>query len=218
MKKYTGRAIFALIITAILFSCKKSSTKDIAQSIKDKTWWGQLTYTGKPAEYYSVQFNADNSLVWSQLTGDYAGHWVLEGKTLTITFTGNTVQIKADISDDDKLLNITDNTTASEINSGQLIIDPNISLDNTTWKGSLEQGPNPSVNIQLKFIPGSKVEFNAINLAVTYNYTRTSSGAVIRFSTFLGPIFGIITTSSEMKGIEESGLTSVHYQWQAAKQ
>ena len=80
-----------LLVTNILLSCKKSndsiptpSIKDYSVSIKDKTWWGTFTINGQKAQYYSVQFNADNSLVWSQLSGDYPGKWTLDGKKLVI--------------------------------------------------------------------------------------------------------------------------------------
>ena len=132
MKKYVSTMLVILLLTVTIFSCKKSNgPKDYNASIKDKTWWGEFAYTGQDAEYYSVHFNVDNSLTWTQWSGDYPGQWTLNGKQLTITFTGNSVEINADISDDDKLMNISDNTANSEINSGQLIVNPKISLDNT---------------------------------------------------------------------------------------
>src|SRR6266511_5776183 len=106
----------------ILIGCKKSDTpKDYAASIKDRTWWGIFTNTGKTPEYYSIHFNTDSSLLWSDLSGDYAGKWKIADRQLTMTFTAINDEIKADITDDDKLENITDNTSFYDVNSGALI-------------------------------------------------------------------------------------------------
>ncbi len=206
--------LLVLLSTAISFSCKKDSTaagKDYAASVKDKTWWGMLAYTGKPQEPYSVHFNTGNSLNWSQLPGDNPGHWALDGKALTITFDGNNLEIKADISENDELVNIKDNSTASDIISGGLIANSsNSSLDNTTWSGTIDY---PSTKaLQLSFKPGMQVIVNVENIPVkTYTYTRSSSNTVIRIST---AFFGIIISSSKMKGcIDNAG-----YIWQLTKQ
>ena len=106
MKKNEGIVCAMLLLISMIAGCSKSGMKDYAQSIKDKTWWGQLTYTGKTAESYCVHFNTDNSLVWTQLSGDYDGQWVLDGKHLTISINGNGAKIQGDISNDDKLENI----------------------------------------------------------------------------------------------------------------
>jgi len=218
MKKYISIMLFAVVITGTIFSCKKSNTpgpKDYSLSVKDKTWWGALVYTGKSTEYYSVHFNADNSLTWSQMSGDYNGQWVLTGKQLTITFSGNSVEIKADISDDDKLMNITDNTANSEITNGQLIANPNISLDNTVWKGSIVYSLS-STDYQITFLPGTKLQAKYLNVNyVPDDYTRSASGAVIRtFGGGVVPIFGVIVSDKEMKG----GRITTDYPWQVSKQ
>lgn len=137
-----GIMAITLLIMGIVVSCSKGNEpapKDYGISIKDKTWWGQLSYTGKPLEYYSVHFKADNSLLWSQLSGDYPGQWVVNGKQLTMTFPGIGTTIKADISDD-RLLDISDDNTAFAIATGERVLNPTISLDNTIWKGSFLQG------------------------------------------------------------------------------
>ncbi len=121
--------IFAVVLILSFTGCKKNSTpspKDYSASIKDKNWWGVVTYTGETSQYYSVHFNADNTLVWSQLSGDDPGQWTLQGKTLTIHFSGSKEkdkdEIKVDISDDDKFLAISDNTLKYEINMGNLFL------------------------------------------------------------------------------------------------
>ena len=217
MKKHLYAVLVALLSMGIAFSCKKSSTpvaKNYTASVKDKTWWGMLAYTGKPREYYSVHFNTDNSLTWSQLSGDTPGQWVLDDKSLTITFTGNSVQIKAGISDDDKLVNITDNTGSSEINSGQLVEKPNQPLDNTVWKGSYFNGGSQQP-LQLAFSPLAVItaNFGALPTQVQ-TYTRSASGAVIRFGSAMYPFFAVVTSGNELKG----GTTSTDYPLQAFKQ
>src|SRR5689334_23368726 len=135
MKKHRIISI-TLVFMTILFSCGEDDpSKDYAASIKDKTWWGTFTYTGETAQYYSVHFSADNTLVWSQLSGDYPGEWTVKGKSLTLHFTGSSAEIKADISDDDKLIAIMDTTPSYEINNGQLLQSSNVPLENTVWNG-----------------------------------------------------------------------------------
>ncbi len=199
MKRYPSLILVALVLIGILCSCKKNSTdKDYGASIKDKTWWGQLSYTGKPLEYYSVHFKADNSLLWSQLSGDYPGQWVVNGKQLTMTFPGISTTIKADISDD-RLMDISDDNAAFAIANGERVLNPTISLDNTIWKGTFLQGG--SEPYQMKFMPGLKVQIKiGIYSYAPYNYTRSESGAVIKFTSTGDIFFGVVTSGSEMKG------------------
>ncbi|MEP6726568.1 MAG: hypothetical protein ABJC98_12150 [Bacteroidota bacterium] len=212
MKKYLHIIPIIAIITGILFSCKKSNDdapKDYSASIKDKTWWGELAYTGKTPEYYSVHFNTDNTLTWSQFQGDYTGHWALNNKQVTITFDGNTTQIKADISDDDNLVNITDNTGASEIKSGEITVNSTTTLDNTVWNGNTQV---PTKALQLNFKTGLQATINLEKTPVkTYTYTKYSSNSVIRISTIF---FGIIVSGSKMKGSIDNSV----FTWQATKQ
>ena len=200
MKKSVTIIWMALLTTVALVSFKKDNTpapKNYAESIKNKTWWGMFTYTGKTAEYYSVHFNADNTLLWSQLSGDYAGLWALKGKQLTITFNVSSVVMKADISNDNNLANITDNTAAYEINTGELIAKPNIPLDNTAWLGILNFSAK-KMQIQLDFKRSNRVTINIENsVSKTYTYTRNPSDAAIRIGTIF---FGIIISDSKMKG------------------
>jgi hypothetical protein len=222
MKKYLSIIPATLLLTAILFSCKKSSSsapppasKDYAESIKNKTWSGALTYTGQTTEYYSVHFNADKTLLWSQMSGDYAGHWAVNDKTLTMTFDANTAQIKAMVTEDNKFSDISDNTGYYEINSGELIVNPDLPIDNTIWKGALVP-PGNSYSLQLNFMPGLKIEAKGLNTQ-TVVYARSSSGAVIRAykAGLVLLYFGIITSAGEMKGSYDG---NTYYPWYATKQ
>ena len=216
MKKYPG-IIFVLLLSAgILSSCKKdsdSSSKKITESIKDKSWSGTIIYTGKPTEYYSVHFNADNTLEWAQISGKYTGHWVLNGTALTLTFDANTVEVKANISGDNRLTNITDNTSVYEITSGGLVAKPDISLENTVWKGTRTNTiAGTMLAYQMNFMTGNKVEIRIGNvLDGVYSYTREAAGAAFR--TGKG-IFGTIISDGEMMGSDVNAAIP----WEAIKQ
>jgi hypothetical protein len=204
MKKYLKQTLAAALLTGILFSCKKESTavtKDYSASVKDKTWWGQLTYTAKTQEYYSVHFNADNTLLWSQLSGDYAGKWVVKDNILTMTFDVNIADIKATISDDNKLTSITDNTGYYEINTGEMSTNETIQLDNTLWKGPINLVA--SKTLQLIFKPGFTVEPKHDNITVgtgSYSYKIPAGNGSIRVTINTGYVFAVITANNEMKG------------------
>ncbi|HTE12994.1 MAG TPA: hypothetical protein VK645_18570 [Chitinophagaceae bacterium] len=212
MKKYFNIIVVTLLLAVTVSGCKKSESvqpKNYTLSIKDKTWWGELAYTGKTPEYYSVHFNADNTLAWSQFQGDYTGHWTLNNKQVTITFDGNSTQIKADISDDDNLVNITDNSTASEIKGGEMAANSTIALDNSVWTGNTQV---PTKALQLNFKTGLQATINLENTPVkTYTYTKYSSNSVIRISTIF---FGIVISGSKMKGSIDNSV----FTWQATKQ
>ncbi len=205
MKKLISKILAVLLITVITTGCKKNAEpKDYSQSIKDKTWWGTLNYTGQSDQFYSVQFNADNSLLWNQMSGETPGHWVLDGKTLKITFSGNSVEIKAGISDDNKLINISDNTGNSEIKSGELIVNSGVPLDNSNWIGTGAGG------VQIAFEPAYKFKlFIGASPYGPYIYTRSASGAVIR-SVSAG-IFAIVISNTEMRGSFTSATNALNF-------
>lgn len=219
MKKHLNITPILFLSIFISFSCKKNNTpppasKDYSASIKDKTWLGKFTYTGKTAEYYSVHFNTDNTLTWSQLLGEYTGHWVVNSKTITMTFDANTSQIKADITDDDKLMNIVvANTNAYTVNNGQLNANTNLPLENTTWKGTIMISASPG-KYQTNFLPGLQVDATiGANPTGKFAYTRSTSGA-IRFSTGSTIVFGVVISPTQMEG----SYGNSNIQWQTTKQ
>jgi hypothetical protein len=219
MKDILKIGIFSFLLTVLMQGCKKSNTPpaiDYASFIKNKTWWGTLTNTGLPMEHYSVHFNADNSLKWNQMAGEYDGQWVITGKHLIMTFNSLGVDINADISKDGKLENITDNNNNSTINTGELIVNTDFPLDNTVWKGSIFFGS--SATLQMKFTPGYNVEITIANsLVFQYVYKRPAPGAYIRATpsgTNANQFFGVLVSANEMKG---SYLSSLNY-WQMIKQ
>jgi hypothetical protein len=226
MKKYLSILLVTLLSTAILSSCKKSNTaatKDYAASIKNKTWWGSLNYPLDTTQYYSVHFNADNTLLWSQLSGDYTGKWAINVNVLTITFDLNSAVIRATITDDDKLKDITHTINTWEIQSGQLIPNPLIPLDNTVWNGWVYPPATGGIltPIKLSFLPGSAIVILRAGISYgPYAYTRSASGTVIKTtrtiisSYYTGPFFCVITSASEMKGSD----AGPPFRWNVTKQ
>ena len=195
MKKYISIIPITLVIFTILISCKKSDTpKDYGASIKDKKWWGTFSNAGENIQYYSVHFNADSSLVWSQLSGDYNGQWSLNGNKLTLNFATLNVKITAEISDDNTLLNITTNSP-NKVYTGKLNENTDNLLDNTVWK----QINNSPSAIQLSFFSGEKVELKIGPVTYANPYTRSSSG-FIRFSNIEYIFFGVFTSDKELSG------------------
>jgi hypothetical protein len=216
MKKYTGIALITLLSVVAINSCKKNDTpKDYNASIKGKTWVGKFADPGKEPAYYSIYFNADNSLEWNQAGGNYPGLWVVNGRQLIINFVAAGVKITADIADNDTLMNITTNTVGFLVSSGKLLANPYLPLTNTVWKGAITKG-NTSYPLQINFKPDLKVEVYMFgSQRAPYSYKRSESGAVIRFTidatyTF----FGVIISDNEMKGSEYAA----DYPWQATKQ
>src|SRR5688572_28553732 len=181
MKEYSSIILVTLLSVSTMVSCKKEA-KDYTAFIKDKIWWGMLTNAGGQAEYYSVHFKTDNSLLWNQLAGEYPGKWVINGKRLTMDFATLGVQIKADITDDNKLTNIVTNNS-NIVNSGELLENTNIPLNNTFWKGTLPV--NNSSLFEMSFMPGGNVQIKSagfIGANGTFPYIQSGAGSVIRFS------------------------------------
>ena len=215
MKKYLHIIPAIIIITGILSGCKKSNDdipKDYSASVTDKTWSGVFTYTGKTSEYYSVHFNADKSLIWSELAGDFAGTWLVNNKQLTITFSSGS-KINADITDDNRLINIIASNKSYMVNSGKLVANPNLPLDNTIWKGTVTSGT--SYPLELDFLPGLKVAIliNKVSQG-QFSYKRTAGGAIAVGTGGIGPFFGVIAGDNEMMGSSAIAATP----WQATRQ
>ena len=74
--------------------------------------------------------------------------------------------------------------------------------------------------VHLGFTPGSMVEIKSDNNpGPVFPYTRSLSGAVIRFpSNLMSQFFGIIISGTEMKGIYKNGATNTNYLWLTTKQ
>lgn len=218
MKKHVSIMLVTVLLMCFITSCKKSSvTKDYTVSVKGKTWWGQLTNAGETIQYYSVYFNGDGSLLWTQRAGSYTGKWVVNNNHLTVDLLTPAVQIKADISDDNILKNIVSNNSTA-VNSGEMIANPTIPLDNTVWKGMLLLSNGTQETFQLRFLTGSKVETKiGTTTLATSPYTRSVSGAVIQFNVGAYPYFAVISSDNEMKGHWSTTIYN-YFLWQTTKQ
>jgi hypothetical protein len=215
MKKY--------LVTLIVFTagisfigCKKdaAASKNYTTSIADKTWWGTLTNAGEMAQPYSVHFNADKTLKWSQYSGNYDGTWSIDNNRITLNFQNPAVQVSAEISEDNTFKNIIINT-ANKVNSAQLVDNPNIPLDNTVWNGTVTI---PTNRIDFTFLAGAKVEVRFDNVAyIPVSYTRLASGGAVWFPGPLGgTIFCVITSGTQMRMKGDSHSPELY--WKAIKQ
>ena len=212
MKKYISIISVTLMVMSITFGCKKDNEpKDYGAFIKDKSWWGTFSNAGENNQYYSVHFNADSSLLWSQLSGDYAGKWTLEGNKLTLNFTALAVKITAEISDDNKLLNIATNSP-NKVYTGKLNENTINLLDNTVWK---DANNSSSSAVQLSFFSGEKVETRlGPAIFATNPYTSSSSGFIRFTPAFNFKFFGVFTSDNELNG----SYNDAEHSWQAIKQ
>jgi predicted small secreted protein len=211
--------IIILSLATVLSACSKNndgpSGKDYSTAIKGKVWVGTATYTGKPTEYYSVQFNADNTLVWSEYADDYDGKWAVDGQQLNITFTLSGKQFNAGISDDNKLIDITYPAANSwVVNTGELCPNANIVLDNTKWNSPELTGFPGHYGLSLSFKQGSKIDYS-VYLFLTAHLIYSRTGASIRFMGTNGYTwFGVITAD----GKTIRGMQSYEVMWEMVKQ
>ena len=216
MKKYINVMLVTLLLTGMMISCKKNnspSSKDFTTSFKDKIWWGTLTNAGENAQYYSVHFKANGSLIWSQLAGDYAGKWVVNGQQLAIDFPALAVQVKADITDDSKLTNITTNTL-NTVNTLELIENSGMPIENTSWRGTMPTSAG-TLLFGLRFKAGTQAILKGCGPEdVEISYTISVNGAFIRFTCGASNYFGVITSGNEMKG----SIDKTYDSWQVTKQ
>jgi hypothetical protein len=203
MKKYLSRLIAFFLFIATLQSCKKDNAalpfKDYSLSVKDKVWWGTLTNAGETLQYYSVHFSDNKLLLWSQFSGDYSGEYTVEKNKLTMTFVNPSVVVTADITDDNKLTNITTNT-ANKVNSGELVDNPKIPLQGTVWSGNFSSA---SATMQLNFLEGGRVETTLAGYGFpSGSYSRSASGGVLHFTVPMvaHPMFCVITSAGTMRG------------------
>jgi len=210
MKKYNKGILVILLSTLVLLSCSEDDAgKNYAASIKDKIWWGTLTNAGEGGpQYFSVHFNADNSLQWSQLAGDYEGQWVVDQNKITLTFTGLDVIVTAEISDDNTWTNITTNTP-NKVNSGELAENLIMNLDNTFWNGAQWPINAPGLDfsskiLQLQFKPDFIYGLHIpSSTAIGFSYEKSPTGGFFRIKMLKDShpaYFGVIVSDREIRG------------------
>ena len=221
MKKYLNLFPLLLLINFFLPGCKKESNtlKDYGALVKGKIWTGEITYTGQPTGYYSAQFNADSTISWTELGGPFSGgKWSMQGKQLILNLTA-TIQCKGDLSDDNKLINITNSNAVLTLNSGQLNSNGAMVLEGHTWKGSVTNySGTKTINISMTFNPGLKMEVDGGPFpAMLINQPYERLGASVRFTNSGITFFGVIQPNgTEIKGQTYGGADK--YNWKITKQ
>jgi hypothetical protein len=213
MEKYSRVIVISLLSLITISSCKKD--KDYNKVIKNKTWWGQLSNPGEAPQYYSVYFKADGSLIWGQRVADYTGTWVVNNRQLTMDFLLPVVQIKADISDDNELINIVA-SNSSVVGNASLITNPAIVLEKSVWNGTLTPSVGGPQSLQLNFLSGSTLNGSVNGGSIGGFYTRSESGAVIKFTLGANAFFGLITSDKDLIGQWTS--SGNYHPWQTVKQ
>jgi hypothetical protein len=205
MKRNVYFMTVLIILFGLISSCQKTSVVNaitppaltIADSIKNKNWWGTFSYTGARHEYYSVEFNADGSLLWEQYSGDTKGHWTLTDKKISISFEGNDEVITADISGN-YLINFSDNTDKSEILTGNKLNNPHISVAGSIWTTPY----NTILDFSIIFLSEDSA---SVRFFVTsydpHQYQRYPNSGVFRIQYGAFPvIFGIAISDQEIVG------------------
>jgi hypothetical protein len=120
-------------LAAISFSsCKKdeNTTPDYSSAFKNTVWTGELNYSGRATEPFSVSFADGGNLTWSELTGDYPGAWKLEKGQLVISM-GGSVSFTADVSGGNQLTNIKSTDLGGRMLNNAAEPNPDEVLDNT---------------------------------------------------------------------------------------
>ena len=168
-------AIF-LVSVAVFTSCKKDNAKkDYSSLFKGTVWTGSFNYTGSAVQPVSIEFSDGGQLLWHELSDDYTGTWKLDNNTLTVTFSATSGFI-ADISDDNKLMNIRSVAGSRWVMAdGALNTIADESLDLTSWTAP---------NLVLNFKAGNKVDMllgpSGVTKYLDVSYTRR--GKSVRFA------------------------------------
>jgi hypothetical protein len=204
MKKFVSVLVIIAWSCIIFTSCKKSNDSsnngNTSSAVSDKTWWGMFTYPGDTTEYYSVHFNADSTMLWNQMLGEYGGKWTLSGNHLSMNFT-NGVIITADITGGNKLSAFKVNNT-SIINSGELLASPYTqSLDGTKWRGAFYDKIGSDYPMGMEFKSGNQVDITIDGMATeTFSYVRSGSGVTIRAKNGSEVWFGLLMSDTTING------------------
>jgi hypothetical protein len=166
---------------------------DYSTVISEKTWWGQLTNPGTQPQFYSVHFNADLSLVWSQASGDYIGNWKLDSNHLVLNFPSISVTVNADVAKDSTLTHITC-SNSSTINSGKMLGLTSKPLIGTTWNGPYYDSNKLLHALTFIFSDAVNVDVLMDGVSEVYQYIVTTSGVVFRTnprSSYFHVFFGL---------------------------
>ena len=205
----SGLLLVALVLLALLFSCKKNNDSEVAKKdysifFKGKVWAGELQYEGSTAEPYSITFDNSDGFTWEEYSGEYAGKYMIdaENKELTISFASGS-EVIAKITDDGKLSEFTTNTTYgwkllnSELDTMTLQV-----LDNTIWRGT--QGEGEQDSLRFDFHSGSKADIRIVGavLGTELPYERKAGAqrCIYYHSSEKWEFFSVLMANNTMKG------------------
>ena len=212
MKNKFNLAVIFFTMLIILIACKKESSpvlpptgpmvppeKDYAKAVYGRTWWGTFAYPGELAQYYSVSFKKDSTMIFYQMSGAYIGNWSLSANQLIMEFPVQSVIITADLSAVDTLMNFTTNNNVTMID-GRLQRNLSlIELEGTKWMGSIISGANLR-DLVLQFSGGYLS--NSISMPTDTNPFQQPAGSMAMYA--VGPAllqwFGLIINDSTMIG------------------
>jgi hypothetical protein len=208
MRFYTG----ILILVLFACSCRKSATpentKDYSSMIRNRNWWGTITYTGESLKYFSVHFNDDSTLIWDEDRGTFTGHWTLIDRQLIVKFDSSGYRFTANI-ENEKFSYLASSSPKFQVNSGQLIKDLNLSIENTTWIGP---GYVPEILYVMQFSPEASYKLDDDKYGNTrelghYIILPSGGGLKMQFQTYTGHPYNlsilIFTSGTEMVGSVE---------------
>jgi len=175
MRNQITLTAISIILAAISFSsCKKdnNSTPDYSAAFTNTVWTGELNYSGKAAEPFSMSFAAGGAVSLYELKGEYNGTWKLENGLLVISI-GGSISFTADVSGGNQLTNIKSTDLGGRIlNNAALNPNPDEVLDNTIWIAQ---------SLVLQFKAGAKLDIT-IATSQFSNLSYTRKGKSIRFS------------------------------------
>jgi hypothetical protein len=157
MKRIFFGTIILISALCSFIGCKKDKVSTVSL-FENKVWTGEFNMLNHAPEPYSLQCKEDGSFTWFQWGGSYPGTWLLQDKSLTLSFNSGVI-IKAEV--EDKALTHIQNNNANGwlLINGQYTPKADQSIDGTTWKEINNLGT-------LSFSSGMKINGTGIFVAM----------------------------------------------------
>lgn len=222
MKQFMKFFAVAGIVCAMQSGCTKADAvgttgpgttdSNVTETPKDTivtgaTWFGGMILPGNGGEYYAVHFNADSTLIWSELSGDYDGTWSLSNKRITIDLPIHNVKIAADVSDGHTFNNITCDNPGFAVFACERMQNEEVQVSGTSWQGHIStEDAHTRTPIALQFIDDSKVQIitddDASGGEVDYTGSKATRSFRFRFQDKV--IFGTFVNRSHIEGMQDN--------------
>jgi hypothetical protein len=200
MKRVFFKTLILLSAMHFLSGCKKDKMSTVSL-FENTVWTGELKMDNQAQEPYSLQCNEDGSFVWYQWGASYPGTWLLDEKSLTLSFNSGII-LKAEV--EDKALTHIQNNVANgwSLLSGQYNPTAKQSLDGTTWKENNNQG-------NLSFSSGTKITGTGIFAGMQDNLYLRNPASVI-FPIAANFYFGVVMGDGQTMRIINKTLPNFH--------